>query len=224
MTKEEAEAFTRPHPHTKEAVNSWLEHHAIEKSKIAHVSGAGDWLTVRVSVAQAERMLGTKYNVYHHPVSGQRVVRTMGYSLPRELHSHIDVVAPTTYFGTIHSMWATSFLQPDIKPVSNAVNVAVPSSCSSTITPTCLRDLYNTSTYVPAATNVNKLGVAGYLGEFASTSDLQVGFWLIKGCLLFSLSWDRPSSLNSDLTLKARASLLCKLTVEETIKTRLVSR
>ncbi|KIK07829.1 hypothetical protein K443DRAFT_673084 [Laccaria amethystina LaAM-08-1] len=176
LTKEEMEAFTRPHPNSTEAVNSWLEHHDIEKSKIAHASGGGDWVTVRVSVAQAERMLGTKYNVYHHPASGQRVVRTMGYSLPHELHSHIDVIAPTTYFGTIHSMQATSFLQPDIKPVSNAVNVAVPSSCSSTITPTCLRDLYNTSTYVPAATNVNKLGVAGYLGEFASTSDLQIFF------------------------------------------------
>lgn len=176
LTKEEVEAFARPHPDSTEAVSSWLEHHAIEKSKVAHVSGGGDWVTVRVSVAQAERMLGTKYNVYHHPASGQRVVRTMGYSLPRELHSHIDVVAPTTYFGTIHSMRATSFLQPDIIPVSNAVNAVVPSSCSSTITPTCLRDLYNTSTYIPAATNVNKLGVAGYLGEFASTSDLQTFF------------------------------------------------
>ena len=124
-------------------------------------------------------MLGAKYNVYRHGPSGDEVIRTLSYSLPQELHSHIDVVAPTTYFGTLRSMRSTSFIQPrpdsdagaSIAPISDAT---VPASCRTTITPTCLRDLYNTSTYVPAATNVNKLGVAGYLGEFANTADLQV--------------------------------------------------
>ena len=48
------------------------------------------------------------------------------------------------------------------------------STCDEFITPDCLRALYNTSTYVPKATNVNKLGVAGYLDEFANDADLQV--------------------------------------------------
>lgn len=56
---------------------------------------------------------------------------------------------------------------------SNAV-ATVPSSCSDTITPSCLRALYKTSDYVPRATKKNKLGVAGYLNEFASRADLQV--------------------------------------------------
>lgn len=115
-------------------------------------------------------MLGTKYNVFHHSKSGEKVVRAMAYSLPRELHPHINVVAPTTYFGTMRSMRATSFLQPEIKPVEEeapdltlGVNAAVPASCATTITPTCLRDLYNTSAYVPQAASRNSLGVAGYL-------------------------------------------------------------
>jgi tripeptidyl-peptidase-1 len=183
LTKEQAEAFMAPHADSTTAVDEWLDFHGIDVSS-AQRSKAGEWITLRVSVEQAERMLGTKYNVYQHGPSGEEVVRTLSYSLPKELHSHIDVVAPTTYFGTLRSMRKTSFLQPNVKPITDeeaaslvlGSDAAVPSSCATTITPTCLRDLYNTSTYVPAATNVNKLGVAGYLEEFANTADLQTFF------------------------------------------------
>lgn len=185
LTKEEVEAFTAPHSSSVDAVNDWLEFHGIDSST-AHRSPAGEWVTIVVSVAEAERMLGTKYNVYHHAKSGQDVVRTLGYSLPKELHSHVDVVAPTTYFGTLRSMKSTSFVQHDVKPMTSAEveeaslvpvsNAVVPTTCTRTITPACLRALYNTSTYVPTQTATNKLGVAGYLGEFANTADLQVSF------------------------------------------------
>ncbi|CAL1715199.1 unnamed protein product [Somion occarium] len=132
-------------------------------------------------------MLNTTYNVYRHAQADDYVVRTMSYSLPTVLHEHVGVVAPTTYFGTMRSMKATSFLQPDITPIDSDVDVApklinpgslatVPSSCSTTITPACLRALYNTSTYVPTATDKNTLGVAGYLDEFANRADLQTFF------------------------------------------------
>lgn len=151
LSKEETDEFVRPHPKSTEAVEEWLEAHGITSDDIIHRTGGGDWITVRVPVAQAERMLGTKYNVFHHPQSGDKVVRTMAYSLPRELHPHIGVVAPTTYFGTMKSMRATSFLQPEIKPLNSDSdikfegNAAVPASCATTITPACLRGLYNTS-------------------------------------------------------------------------------
>lgn len=170
LSKEETEEFVRPRPESTEAVEAWLEAHGVAEDGIIHRTGGGDWITVRVSVAQAERMLGTKYNVFHHPKSGEKVVRTMSYSLPRELHSHIDVVAPTTYFGTMRSMRVTSFLQPEVKPIGDespdltpGINAAVPSSCTTTITPSCLRALYNTIDYVPQAASRNGLGVAGYL-------------------------------------------------------------
>lgn len=179
MSKAQAEALVAPHPKSVEAVESWLKFHEVEAKTIDR-GGSSDWITLRVTVAQAERMLGAKYNVYHHPVSSQRVVRTMSYSLPRELHAHVDLVAPTTYFGTLRSMRSTSFLQPDIKPIEEAaatpdfsINAVVPASCGTTITPACLRALYNTSTYTPTATGTNKLGVAGYLQEFANRADLQ---------------------------------------------------
>ncbi|KAF9482612.1 subtilisin-like protein [Pholiota conissans] len=185
LSKEEVEAFTAPHANSVGAVDEWLEFHGIDPSSVKRTP-AGEWVTLRVSVAQAERMLGTKYNVYRHAKSGEDVVRTLSYSLPKELHNHVDVIAPTTYFGTLRSMKATNFVQHDVKPLSAAEiheaslapvsNAAVPSSCARTITPACLRALYNTAAYTPAATGTNKLGVAGYLGEFANTADLQTFF------------------------------------------------
>lgn len=176
MSKEVVDAFVAPHPDSIEAVDSWLQHHNINPADISRQTGGGEWLLVRVTVAQAERMLNTKYNVYEHPASGERVVRTLSYSLPQELHAHVDVAAPTTYFGTARSMKTTSFLQPHVSDPSHDAAItpdlsgaAVPASCASTITPACLRALYNTAAYVPSATNVNKLGVAGYLEEFGSS-------------------------------------------------------
>jgi len=182
LTKAEADALVAPHPDSREAVESWFGYHGVKPEDIIHSSGGGDWITLRVTVAQAERMLGTKYNVYHHPASSERVVRTMSYSLPRDLHSHVEVVVPTTYFGTLRSMRSTHIVQSDftdIKDISDeqsSPSAIPPTSCNTVITPSCLRILYNTNNYVPAATNVNKLGVAGYLNEYANRADLQVRF------------------------------------------------
>ncbi|KAK2465693.1 hypothetical protein APHAL10511_002237 [Amanita phalloides] len=172
LSKDEVDSLVAPHPDSIRAVEEWLTSHGIDLFDAIHRTDAGDWITVQVSVAQAERMLGTKYNVYHHTASSERVIRTISYSLPRELHSHIDVVAPTTYFGTMRSMRTTSFLQPKIKPVTDISS----STCSSTITPTCLRTLYNTINYVPSSTSTNMLGAVGYLNQYANRADLQTFF------------------------------------------------
>ena len=182
LSKAETDSLVAAGPESHEAVISWLEYHGVNPDDVTHRSGGGDWFTLRVTVAQAERMLNAKYNVYHHPMSSERVVRTMGYSLPRELHSHVDVVSPTTYFSTVRSMRATHFVQSGAKPAQDISQEGVtsaavpPSNCNSAITPSCLRMLYNTIGYTPAATNNNTLGVAGYLDEYANRADLQVRF------------------------------------------------
>ncbi|KZT21194.1 subtilisin-like protein [Neolentinus lepideus HHB14362 ss-1] len=182
LSKEQVEELVKPHPDSVDLVEQWLEHHGIQVAD-THRSGGGDWVKLIVTVDQAERMLGTKYNVYQHESTSETVVRTLSYSLPSVLHAHIQVITPTTYFGTIKSMKATSFRETGLPTVdkddfqnelaSLGSLATVPSSCSSTITPSCLRALYNTSSYTPQATSTNQLGVAGYLGEYATHSDLQ---------------------------------------------------
>ncbi|KAK0444858.1 peptidase S8/S53 domain-containing protein [Armillaria borealis] len=173
LSKEEVDALVAPHPDSVEAVESWLLHHGVDSADATFRSSSGSWITVPVSVSKAEQMLGTEYGLYHHPQSSSYVVRTLSYSLPRELHQAIDVVSPTTYFGTLRSMRATSFVEADISDEVADISATVPSSCTSRITIACLQALYNTTGYVPSATDKNTLGVAGYLDEYANRNDLQ---------------------------------------------------
>jgi tripeptidyl-peptidase-1 len=182
LSKVEVDALIAPHRDTAELVNEWLAHHDIDSSSVTRTA-AGDWLTINIPVSRAEKMLGAKYKVYHNPEFDSYVVRTESYSLPRDLHEHVNVVAPTTYFGNMRGMRATHFLQPDPEPEvevgnskasANPTPGAVPTSCNNRITPACLMALYNTTSYTPQATDTNRIGVAGYLDEFANNADLQV--------------------------------------------------
>ncbi|KAF7422431.1 hypothetical protein PC9H_010587 [Pleurotus ostreatus] len=184
LSKEDVDALVAPHPESVETLNSWLQHHGIDPEQAVYRSGGGDWITHRVTVAQAEKMLGTKYNVYHRPETGSYIVRTLKYSLPRDLHDHVDVVSPTTYFGKTEAMRVNSFMQPEVPTMQYDLNQfnadadagEIPASCARQVTPYCLRLLYKTIDYVPGATDRNKLGVTGYLKEYTSNNDLQEFF------------------------------------------------
>ncbi|CCO36171.1 tripeptidyl-peptidase I [Rhizoctonia solani AG-1 IB] len=190
LSKEDVDKLVAPRSETVESVEQWLRSHG---ATVSGRSSAGDWVHVIVPVSRAEKMLGTKYNIYRH-TSGAHIVRSESYALPRSLDSHVDVVQPTTFFGRINERSApesssalekrasTVFVLPksekeDLKQVSEGAKgkelAAVPSSCSSTITPTCLKALYKTDSYTPKAANSSSIGITGYLDQYASTSDLQ---------------------------------------------------
>ncbi|KAG8713176.1 hypothetical protein FRC09_019001 [Ceratobasidium sp. 395] len=169
LSKDQVDELVAPRSDTVKSVEGWLNAHGV---KVTARSTAGDWLHVTVPVARAEQMLNTRYNVYRH-TSGSHIVRAESYALPRSLDSHVDLVQPTTFFGKIHERElekraSTAFIMPSTGKEDDAAAAApkeaaaVPSSCSSTITPACLRALYNK----------NVLGITGYLGQYASTSDL----------------------------------------------------
>nr|VWO97513.1 Oligopeptide transporter OPT-like protein [Ganoderma boninense] len=198
LSKEEVAALVAPHPDSVDLVESWLAAHNLDLASPER-SHAGDWITIRVSVAEAEKMLGARYSIFQHGNSDEYVIRTMNYSLPNALHEHVALVSPTTYFGTMKSMKATSFVDengPTVQTDPNLVRLigsnslaSVPSSCETTITPSCLWALYNIGNYTPRATNENRLGVVGYLKEYANRADLQQ----------FLQSF-RPDAVNSSYT------------------------
>ncbi|KAF6753083.1 subtilisin-like protein [Ephemerocybe angulata] len=181
LSKDEAEALVESDPASLNHTTSWLESHGISPSRITHRKSGGDWLTLRVSVSEAEQILNTQYSIYRRAASEERVLRSLSYSVPVSLKPHIDVITPTTYFSTMQSMRATSFLQPESDPAEDIdalvgpifEDVPIPMGCSTTVTPACLRALYNTSSYVPVSMGQNQLGVAGYLEEYANRADLQ---------------------------------------------------
>ena len=172
-------------------VETWLSRFGIEPSSIGR-SAAGDWLTLYIPVSLAETLFDAKYSVYYNPSTDSYLVRTTSYSLPVDLHGHIQVVTPTTHFGQMRPMRATSRVMPGIhvSSLSNQKSTAASSSCNTTITPSCLEELYSMAGYSPQATDVNKFGITGYLDEFPNFADLQT-----------FLSEFAPGAVGSNFTL-----------------------
>jgi tripeptidyl-peptidase-1 len=188
LSKEQVTELVAPHPDTVELIGSWLERHDVPTSSVS-ISHGGCWLTLSgVPVAQADALLGASYRLYRHTETNETVLRTISYALPGLLHEHVQTVAPTTYFGSPRALRQTSRLVPNgptlpkgdlelqnasTDALSPGTSLPVPASCSNTVTPSCLRRLYRTERYVPCVPDENKLGIAGYLGESASQSDLK---------------------------------------------------
>ena len=184
MSKEQVAELVAPSPDTLQLVGSWLAHYEVPSSAVSITHG-GNWLTIfNVPLTKANALLGAEYQIYHHAETNESVTRTTSYALPAALHEHVQTVAPTTYFGAPRALRQTSKLVSNgPKPVSDDLELQeasatfvpgtqIPTNCSSIITPTCLRMLYNTLTYLPQATSKNKLGVTEYLQQYASQSDL----------------------------------------------------
>ncbi|THV08230.1 tripeptidyl peptidase A [Dendrothele bispora CBS 962.96] len=172
LTKEEVEALVAPHQESVDLVSEWLATHDIRESDIQR-SPARDWVTIKVPVRLAEKMLDTTYHVWVHDASGDSLVRTTSYSLPKHLHEHVDVIQPTTMFSRWKAHKSTIH---DVSPAPASLtgpNAKIDASCNSTITISCLQQLYNVGNYTPSADVGNSIGITGYLEQFANRDDLQ---------------------------------------------------
>lgn len=171
----EVEELVRPHAETVDAVHAWLSSHGVDTASDVSRNSAGDWLTVRLPLSKVEEMLSAKYHTYKHKRTDELIVRTTAYSLPRALHDHVDLVQPTTMFDNMrkmHSMVHVNGPGTAVGPEAQLPDVTGPAgqnisaSCNTTITPTCLMQLYRTLGYVPKAANKgNRIGVTGYLEQ-----------------------------------------------------------
>ncbi|KAG1893463.1 peptidase S8/S53 domain-containing protein [Suillus fuscotomentosus] len=198
LSKQETETLMAPHPETLAVVSEWFTLHGLAEEEVIH-SSARDWVTIRVPVGLAEEMLDTTYHVYKHAETGESIVRTTSYSLPDILHHHVDLIQPTTMFARFKAFKSTPHWTNQAQPaapcppgetITGPAGNPVDASCNSTITLSCLRQLYNAENYKTTATNCNKLGITGYLDQYANNKDLQQ-FYLAQN----------PSAYGSNYTL-----------------------
>ncbi|KAH9170796.1 subtilisin-like protein [Lactarius sanguifluus] len=179
LSKEQVAELVRPHPNTLELVTTWLAHHGVRPSSISTTHG-GAWLTAsNVLVSQANEMLGASYQLYRHAKVNDTIIRTVSYALPEVLHTHIQAIAPTTYFSSTRTLQQT----PRTRSVGAAAALAeaeaasgkpvtVLSSRDDEVMPSQLRWLYKTFAYVPTAADQNALGIFGFQNDYPSKTDL----------------------------------------------------
>lgn len=170
---------------TRGAVEKWLSSYGVNDYGKPHFSPAGDWVNFRAPVDMAHDMLGgADFSVFEHRSTGERVVRTTEYLLPRELSPHVEFVGGTTYFSTPRSLRIPGHLVdksdsdhqtsiPSMKLSHLSNNSSSPKSCNvSSVEVECLRELYGTVSYKPRVPHKGHIGVAGFLEQNANYEDL----------------------------------------------------
>ncbi|KAK6509659.1 hypothetical protein TWF481_004390 [Arthrobotrys musiformis] len=175
MNQAQIDDILRPHEDTTTAVKSWLE----SKGFGNELSFRNDWIVVSTTIGKAESLLQAKYKVFRNSETGKDVVRTLSYSIPRNLHSSVALIQPTTLFGSTSAMKSTILRVEDPSVLKSAFlskaklnTTGIDAACQSSITPDCLADLYKYKDYKPVKLANNILGVNGFLEQYAQNDDL----------------------------------------------------
>ncbi|KIW03336.1 hypothetical protein, variant [Verruconis gallopava] len=173
LTRDELRKLVSPHPDSRDTVIAWLRASGISDDAI---SVENEFVNFVASIGQAEAMLDTKFESYQN-IHKRDVpkIRTLKYSLPREVSRHVDMVQPTTRFAQIMPERSQVFkteVVGDAQSGLAAVAAANSTDCNSTITPQCLIDLYKIKGFTPSGQNDGFIGVSGFLEEYAQFDDL----------------------------------------------------
>ena len=155
MDRDSLKAMLRPSSEASSAVLTWLRSEGISP---ADVENTGDWINFYLPAAEAERILDTKFYYYSNTVNGMERIRTLHYSVPKDLHQYIHMIQPTTRFGQVLPQRSTISQHFEIGPSMGAIgqyhgNSLNVTFCNTTITPQCLRDLYHIGNFRGSAKN-----------------------------------------------------------------------
>ena len=114
----------------------------------------GDALSLTVTYAAAEALLGTEYYTYSHvEQSNIQIARCAAYSLPAEVAPHVALVGPTTRF-------------PALRTPKNMVS----SEATYSNDPDNLRSLYGVGS---AVGGLAKQSVTAFIGQYYRSNDLK---------------------------------------------------
>ena len=147
MKRDELKSMLRPSTDASSAIKRWLRAEGIP---ITLIQDDGQWINFYTSTTEAERILGAKFRLYRNEAAGLERIRTLQYSLPAALHRYVHMIQPTTRFGQYRPERSTIFEEFEVLPANTAKTAFSRYTgpgldadfCNSTITPQCLRDLY----------------------------------------------------------------------------------
>ncbi|ORY55648.1 tripeptidyl-peptidase 1 [Pseudomassariella vexata] len=169
LSREQVSDLMKPRQESVATVVDWLS-----SSGVSVMKQTDDWVAFRTNIETATKLLDAQFSIYSHVSTDVERVRTLRYSVPEALKHHVTMIQPTTLFGRIKPQiqhgrildWE-EFKQklPVAATVPNGtLNVTL---CNTTITPACLRSLYNVQDRIADPTVPAILGISGFLDGFA---------------------------------------------------------
>ncbi|KZS94687.1 family S53 protease [Sistotremastrum niveocremeum HHB9708] len=177
MSTSEIAGITKPSPQADAAVKDWL---AANGLTAASTSVAGDWLTIKTTVGQANSLFNTEFQQFNHSDTGKTFI--------------LEVVHPTVTFPnpisgppSVQAIGKRELTSLERRDISKR---AIPAACAHITVPVCIQAIYGVPATNAASGDV-KLGVSGFIGQFAQTADLE--------SFLTEFRSDIPSSTTFDL-------------------------
>lgn len=167
-THDEMKRMLLPEATSVEDVRKWLE-----DAGITDIQQDADWMTFHTTVETANDLLDANFQYYINSVKHVERLRTLEYSIPESLMSHVNLVTPTTRFGQLHAN--RHHMHSKAVAADEAFKKAVMKAehdCNSAITPQCLKDIYSVGDYKADPNNGNKVAFASYLEQYARYADL----------------------------------------------------
>ncbi|KAK2050469.1 Pro-kumamolisin [Colletotrichum somersetense] len=153
------------------AVQTWLAKENV--TDVSYTDG-GRFVNFATNIATANRMLGASFAYYD--VQGTMKLRTKEYSVPDAMAEHIELVTPTTYFGTTRSNPA---ITNAVVPLTSAPLVrrqapgpGAATNCSKVFTPACFELAYNFGAYQADPKAGSRIAFASFLNQSARQEDL----------------------------------------------------
>lgn len=180
------QSFFAPSADAVSSVTSWLEQNGVSNYNVD-----GAFVDFGADVATANTLLNASYQQYS-AADGTTKLRTLSYSIPDDVQDHIVLIDPGLYFGSSKAFLPTTTTpsrtrapgsvvrrgpsSPQQRPHARslATRTTVDASCQTSITPACLKELYNVGNYSASATSGSKVGFGSFLGESALYADVAV--------------------------------------------------
>ncbi|KAE8257892.1 hypothetical protein A4X09_0g7879, partial [Tilletia walkeri] len=165
LSAEEVASYVAPKAEDLASVQSFLQSQGIADDAISY-SSSKDTVTVKTTVGKAALMFAA--DMLSYSLSGSSpVARTTSITIPPQISSAVLDVAPFLNFGLVSkapSKVKSSPLLTAARGFNSTLVERDTTGCSTTlVTPTCLRNLYQTSGYTPSSTTEG-VTVMGYIG------------------------------------------------------------
>ncbi|KAJ7620281.1 subtilisin-like protein [Roridomyces roridus] len=169
LSSDEVKGFVEPSSETLAAFHTFASANGLRATS---TSPHGDWVSVNMSVSQANTLFRAQYQKFSHASLAKPVTRTLSISLPSELVGHVEAIHPSTDFFTprqSHVVHSTSGLRRREQQSYTSCNTSLP---SGEMTPNCLHALYGIPLTPPEPRTDNHILVTGYEGRAPSRESL----------------------------------------------------
>ncbi|KAH7171308.1 peptidase S8/S53 domain-containing protein [Dactylonectria macrodidyma] len=167
LAYEDAQSLRDPDQADVDSVLAWLEEYGLA----GQATTIRDWIHVKTTVQEAESFLKMDLNYFQFE-DKRPVLRTQEYFVPEGLSEAISFVHPIANFmrpkrelGSVVSDATPKMLETHSELDKRA------EGCNLTVTPACLRDLYNISYSPTDGESSIRLGIAGFLEQYANYRD-----------------------------------------------------